>query len=111
MNFMASEDADACQTALAIQEKAGWPTIEVWASHRQLPCESPPIAVPSETEGMDPDETWGRKIEPALGYRPRAKQLRAAAATMVSPEAKRVMYEIAAKYEQMADRLSLPPIW
>jgi len=100
-NFMASEDANACETALAIQETAGWPTIEVWARDRQVTCE----AAPTDTGATRPDATWGRQIETALGYRPRAQRLRAEAATMIDPENKQTMLKLATNYEQMAERL------
>jgi hypothetical protein len=100
----ASEDANACQNALAIQEEAGWPTIEVWGNAGQLSCEAVPDSAWAP-EAMDSIEIWGRQIELALGYRPRARQLRDRAATITEPEAKRAMLGIAANYKDMADDL------
>jgi hypothetical protein len=105
-DFTASEDEDACQTALAIQEKAGWPTIEVWARDREVICEAAPTDNPSATEATNPDATWGRQIEHALGYLPRAEQLRAEAAKMKNPQTKLAMLRIADNYEMLAIRVS-----
>jgi hypothetical protein len=105
-DFTASDDADACLRVLAMQEKDGWPTIEVWANQRQVTCEAALTDNPCATEATTPDATWGRQIEHALGYLPRAKQLRAEAAQMRNPQTKQAMLRIADNYEMLAIRVS-----
>ena len=54
---------------------------------------------------MDPDATWGRRID-ASGFRLLAENMRTAAATMNDPESKQTMLHLAANYEHMANRLT-----
>jgi len=98
MNFTAADDGAACDHALSLQEKGGWPAIELWVSHRQVPCEA------ATRETTDQDANWGRRI--ATGYLPRAEQLRAEAAKMTNPKNKQAMLNLAANYEQLANSVS-----
>jgi hypothetical protein len=56
-NLHGERRGNACQSALAFQEEAGWPTIEVWGGAGQLTCEDCPTdIIPSAAERMaDPD--------------------------------------------------------
>jgi hypothetical protein len=101
--FTATEDAHACEVALAIKEETSWPTIEVWGNHGEISCgaESPDASCPDKVNTED--SYWRRKIELALGYAPRAKQLRVEAAAMTDLVARQLMLRIAADYEHLAD--------
>jgi hypothetical protein len=103
-NFTAVDDGAACDNALSLQEKGGWPAIELWVNHRQVPCEAAPTDVAAETKTTNPGATWGRRI--ATGYLPRAEQLRAEAARMTNPKNKQAMLNLAANYEQLANSVS-----
>lgn len=67
-NFMASDDGAACSTALGLQEKAGWPSMELWVRHREVSCPAEPadVAAPTdvaaEIKAINPDVTWGRRV-------------------------------------------------
>ena len=98
--FIACEDGAACDNALSLQEKGGWPAMELWVRHRKVSCEAGPRELPT----MDPDSTWGRRIE-ASGFRLLAEKMRTEAATMNDPENKQTMLNLATNYEQWADRL------
>jgi len=99
--FMACEDGGACDKALSLQEKGGWPAMELWVRHRKVSCEAGPRELPT----MDPDSTWGRRIE-GSGFRLLAEKMRTEAATMNDPENKQTMLNLAANYVQMANRLT-----
>jgi len=99
--FMACEDGAACDNALSLREKGGWPAMELWVRHRKVQCEAGPCELPT----MDPDSTWGRRIE-ASGFRLLAEKMRTEAATMNDLMNKQTMLNLAVNYEQMANRLT-----
>jgi hypothetical protein len=103
--FMACEDGAACDNALSLQEKGGWPAMELWVRHRKVSCEAGSADTPREV-ATDPDAAWGRRID-ASAYRHRAEALGADADAINDRENKQTMLKLANNYEQWAKEFTL----